>query len=223
MDKQTTDSYEGVWVLGEVRDGKIHPVSHELLAWGKELAEKLKVDLTSIIIGSGMKDQLQELIFRGADRVIAVDHPALEHFRADPFASILSTLVQTEKPEILIASATTMGRTIMPILAVRLGAGLTADCTGLDIDPGERLLIQTRPAVGGNIMATIKTPVFKPQMSTVRPKSKRPLPADPGRTGGFRVSAACDHLNHHALDGRVFLIKIFSECLHRRRTDGFQY
>ncbi len=183
MTEQDYSAYKGVWVLGEVRDGQIHPVSYELLAWGRGLADKLSVDLSIIMIGSHIKDKLGELIGRGADKVYVIDHPALEYFRVDPYAAILSALVDEYKPEILIASATTMGRTIMPVMAVKIGAGLTADCTGLDIDLSERLLIQTRPAVGGNIMATIKTPVLRPQMSTVRPKSKRPLPADPSRKG----------------------------------------
>jgi len=177
------NAYQGVWVLGEVRDGEIHPVSYELLAWGRGLADTLCVDLSSIIIGNDIGDKVQELIYRGADKVYVVDQPELEHFRADPFAAILTALAEEYKPEIFIASATSMGRTIMPILSVKLGAGLTADCTGLEIDPESRLLIQTRPAVGGNIMATIKTPVLRPQMSTVRPKSKRPLPADNSRNG----------------------------------------
>ncbi len=183
MEERDYSQYKGVWVLGEVRDRQIHPVSYELLAWGRGLADKLSVDLSIVIIGSAIKDQVGELIARGVDKVYVIDHPALEHFRVDPFAAVLTALVKEYKPEILIASATTMGRTIMPILAVKLDAGLTADCTGLDIDLGEKLLIQTRPAVGGNIMATIKTPVLRPQMSTVRPKSKRALPSDPSRKG----------------------------------------
>jgi electron transfer flavoprotein alpha subunit len=183
MNEPDYSAYKGVWVLGEVRDGQIHPVSYELLAWGRGLADKLSVDLSIVIIGSNIKDKVGELIARGADKVYVIDHPALEYFRVDPYAAILTALIKEYKPEILIASATTMGRTIMPIMAVKLGAGLTADCTGLDIDPEERLLIQTRPAVGGNIMATIKTPVLRPQMSTVRPKSKRPLPMDSSRKG----------------------------------------
>lgn len=177
------NNYQGVWVLGEVRDGEIHAVSYELLAWGRDLADKLGVELASVILGHGIKDKLDELISRGADRVYAVDHPNLEHFSPDSYSAVLTALVNEQKPEIFIASATTMGRTVMPILSVKLGAGLTADCTELDIDREERLLIQTRPAVGGNIMATIKTPVFRPQMSTVRPKSRRPLPRDETRKG----------------------------------------
>jgi len=188
MDKISEhNDYKGVWALGEMREGKMHPVSYELLAWGRDLADKLGVELASIIIGHGLKERVEELIHRGADRVYVVDHPALEHFRADPYSAILTELIKEYKPEIFIASATTMGRTIMPICAVKLGAGLTADCTGLDIDLTERILIQTRPAVGGNIMATIKTPVFRPQMSTVRPKSKRPLPSDDSRSGEIVV------------------------------------
>jgi electron transfer flavoprotein alpha subunit len=177
------EDYKGVWVLGEVRDDEIHPVSYELLAWGRNLSNKLKVDLTAVVLGRGIRNKVQGLIHGGADRVIVVDHPALTYFTVDPFAAVLTALIQEQRPEILIASATTLGRTLMPVLAVKVTAGLTADCTELDIDPGERFLIQTRPAVGGNIMATIKTPDFRPQMATVRPKSKRPLEPDRSRQG----------------------------------------
>lgn len=174
---------KGVWTLGEMREGEIHAVSYELLAWGKELADKLGVELASIIIGHDVKDKADELIYRGADKVYVVDNPALEHFRADPYSNILTSLIEEYKPEIFIASATTIGRTLMPICAVKIQTGLTADCTGLDIDTNERLLIQTRPAIGGNIMATIKTPTARPQMATVRPKSKRPLHVDKSSSG----------------------------------------
>jgi electron transfer flavoprotein alpha subunit len=177
------ESCQGVWTLGEMREGAMHPVSYELLAWGRDLAEKLGVGLASVILGRKARDAAPELIYRGADTVYVVDNPALEHFRADPYAAILTALIKEYKPEILLASATTMGRTLMPICAVKLKTGLTADCTDLDIDTNERLLIQTRPAIGGNIMATIKTPTARPQMSTVRPKSKRPLPPDTSRSG----------------------------------------
>jgi electron transfer flavoprotein alpha subunit len=200
---QTKKDFKGVWTLGEVRGGSIHPVSFELLAWGRDLADKLGVTLSSVIIGSSFGSssvggssyedesagvgsfgaQAQELIYHGAERVYMVDHPLLAHFRIDSYARILVALVGEYRPEILIASATTTGRTLMPVCAVKLEAGLTADCTGLDIDRSERLLVQTRPAIGGNIMATIKTPIHRPQMATVRPKSKRPLERDPSRKG----------------------------------------
>ena len=198
MEKRSED-YKGIWTLGEMREGEVHPVSYELLAWGRGLADTLGVELGSVIIGHGVQDKVQELIYRGADRVYVVDNPALEYFRADPYSRILTALVEEYRPEVFIASATTMGRTIMPICSVKLGTGLTADCTGLEMDLKERLLIQTRPAVGGNIIAAIKTPSCRPQMSTVRPKSKRPLPVDESRRGEVIVK----EFNSEYLGSRV--------------------
>jgi len=175
--------YKGVWVLGEERDGVIHPVSYELLAWGRTLADKLDVDLACVILGEHVREQAQELIFREADKVYVVNHAALGLFRVDSYAQIVAALIEKYRPEILLASATTMGRTLMPVLAVKIHTGLTADCTELDVEPSERLLLQTRPAIGGNVMATIKTPKHRPQMATVRPKSRKPLPRDPARKG----------------------------------------
>jgi len=177
------EQYRGVWTLAEVRQGKIHPVSYELLAWGQILAQKLEVELGSVVLGSGVSDQVDELIAHGADKVYLVDDPALLDYGVEPQASILTDLMKEHKPEVLLGAATTTGRTLLPICAITMTTGLTADCTGLDIDLEERLLIQTRPAIGGNVMATIKTPTGRPQMATVRPKSKRPLPADPTRSG----------------------------------------
>jgi len=174
---------QGVWALGEERNGTIHSISYELLAWGRGLADKLGEDLTCVILGQSVLDQAQELIYRGADNVLAVNHADLGIFRVDSYARILATLIKKYHPEILLASATTTGRTVMPVLAATIHTGLTADCTGLDIDAEERLLLQTRPAIGGNVMATIKTPEHRPQMATVRPKSKWPLPRDPSRQG----------------------------------------
>ena len=180
---QRPEQFSGVWTLAEVRGGAIHPVSLELLAWGQGLARKLGVELVSVVLGHGIRGQVPSLIAHGADKVYLADDPALEDFGVEPQAGILASLVQQHRPEILLGAATTTGRTLLPILAVALSTGLTADCTGLDIDLGERLLIQTRPAIGGNVMATIKTPTGRPQMATVRPKSRRPLPPDPARQG----------------------------------------
>ena len=206
MEKRLED-YKGVWTLGEVREGEIHPVSYELLAWGRGLADKLGVELSSIIIGHNVKDKVKELIYRGADKVYVIDNPALKDFRADPYSEILTSLVEEYKPEIFIASATTLGRTVMPICMIKLETGLTADCTGLDIDLNERLLIQTRPAIGGNVMATIKTPSSRPQMSTVRPKSKRPLPRDDSKTGQVIVK----EFSGESLKSRVKRIDFLKE------------
>ncbi len=173
----------GVWVLGEERDGAIHPVSYEMLAWGRSLADSLGERLTCVILGAQARNGAEELVRRGADTVRVVTHPELAVFRVDPFSRIISRLIREHKPEILLASGTTMGRTLMPVLAAKLHLGLTADCTGLEVDAGDGLLVQTRPAIGGNVMAMIKTPRQRPQMATVRPRSRRPLPRDVDRVG----------------------------------------
>jgi electron transfer flavoprotein alpha subunit len=139
-------------------------------------------------------DDLGEVILRGADKVFHVCSQDLATFLPGPYTRALVQLIQEEKPEIVIAAATTTGRTVMPLVAARLGTGLTADCTYLDIDPGERILLQTRPAIGGNIMATIKTPFTRPQMATVRPRSTRPAPRDESRTGEIAVKNYGDML-----------------------------
>jgi electron transfer flavoprotein alpha subunit len=177
------EEYKGVWALAEVRDGKIHPVSYELLAWGRSLADKLGVELSGVILGHNITDQAEQLIARGADRAYVVDSPELQFFNVESFAKVLCALAEELKPEVFLAAATTAGCTVMPVIAARLHTGLTADCTGLDIDEAEGLLIQTRPAIGGNVLATIKTPNHRPQMATVRPRSKQPLAADAGRRG----------------------------------------
>jgi len=166
----------GVWTLAEFREGKINSVSYELLAWGRSLADTLKVELSSLILGYEIKD-VDNLFDHGADVVYKVDDKRVEHFLPDVYSNVLSSLAKKYDPQIIIASATTYGRTIMPILSTKLNTGLTADCTKLEIDPESKLLLQTRPAIGGNVMATIKTQT-KPQMATVRPRSKKPISYD---------------------------------------------
>jgi electron transfer flavoprotein alpha subunit len=176
-------------VIGEQRGGVLHPVTYELLARGRVLADKLSEELSCVILGHGMEQFAEGIIQRGADVVYVVDDPALRHFLPRPYAVALTGLAKEAKPEIVLAAATTQGRTIMPLIAARLDTGLTADCTGLDIDPVDRSLLQTRPAIGGNVMATIKTPVSRPQMATVRPKSAKPLAADEARCGRVVLKA----------------------------------
>jgi electron transfer flavoprotein alpha subunit len=190
--KSTEGTFQSVWTLGEQRDGRISPVSYELLAWGRDLADKRGTTLASVILGYNLKDRVNTLIEHGADIIYVVDNPALEHAYPDAHAAVLEKLVREFLPEIFIASATTYGRTIMPVLAAKLETGLTADCTGLDIDPETGLLIQTRPAIGGNVMATIKTPKHRPQMSTVRPRSRKPLASDASRKGQVIVRECPD-------------------------------
>ena len=179
----TNDENREVWTLAEVRDGRCHPVSTELLAWGRKLADDLGTRLASVVIGSGITGLAEELIYAGSDRVYLIDDSELGVFRADAAVNVIERLVRKYSPSILIASATTRGRTIMPMLSARLCCGLTADCTGLSIDLKTKKLLQTRPAVGGNVMADIITRGAGPQMCTVRPKSKKPLSADTSRHG----------------------------------------
>lgn len=176
--------HKGVWILAEQSGGRVLRVSHELLTRGIELAEKRSCQLTAVIFGYEINDDdLQGLIDRGADRVIATEAPELEHFLVEPYAACMRTLLADERPEIVIAGATTTGRTLLPYVAIQADAGLTADCTVLDIESETGNLLQTRPAIGGNILATIKTPDHRPQMATVRPRSTRPAPKQEGRTG----------------------------------------
>ena len=173
-----------VWTLAEQYEGKLKVVSFELLSRGRSLADKLNVKLFSLVIGSALEEEtLNELIRRGADEVIAVQDEELRYFDSETYSDILETLIASYRPEIILAAATSMGRTVMPYTAVKVHAGLTADCTGLDIEEGTGNLLQTRPAIGGNIMATIKTENHRPQIATVRPRSSRPLEEDFTRKG----------------------------------------
>lgn len=184
-----------VWTLSETFRGKLNPVSFELLAWGRELADDLNVELVAIVPGSHLeKSDLQALIQHGADVVRVVEDEALKDFLVRPLAYALKQLVEEHRPQILLAAATTTGRTVMPYLSMLVDGGLTADCTGLEIESETKLLLQTRPAIGGNIMATIKTTTARPQMATVRPKSRKPLPIDERRAGKIIVESISPEL-----------------------------
>jgi len=173
-----------VWTIAEQGGGRLKNVSFELLARGRHLADKLGARLVSVLLADSISDEaLRELIERGADRIVCVEHKALRDFVCETFSKAIVAIAKERKPQIILAAATSSGRTLMPHVAVTLHAGLTADCTELDIEEGTGLLLQTRPAIGGNIMATIKTPDHKPQMSTVRPKSARALERDSCRQG----------------------------------------
>lgn len=184
--KKSTSScdreWRGVWILGEQRDGRVQLITHELLTRGRELADARGVPLTAVILGHRIAEaDLVEVGERGADKVLTVEAPELSEFLCEPHTACLAWLVENERPEIIIAGATTSGRTVMPCLSIKAYTGLTADCTGLEIEPETGNLLQTRPAIGGNIMATIKTPKHRPQMATVRPRSTPPAPRQAGR------------------------------------------
>jgi electron transfer flavoprotein alpha subunit len=150
-----------VWTLAEVRNGRIHPVSYELLAWGRSVADALGVPLASVVLGEDLP--VAALFEHGADKVYLASDPGLKHHLVDADAGVLQDMVGEYSPQIFIASATTRGRSTMSVLYATLGCGLTADCTGLSVKDG--LLLQTRPAIGGNVMADIMTPEHRPQMA----------------------------------------------------------
>ena len=162
--------YRGIMVYAEQRGGRVHPVSYELLGKAKELAAALSEPVYAVIVGSSVGAGAEELIKRGADKVFLYDDPALVDFRDDPYTDLLAQCCREENPSIFLIGATSLGRSLGPRVAANLHTGLTADCTYLDIDPETGLLRQTRPAYGGNIMATIVTPNGRPQMATVRYK-----------------------------------------------------
>jgi electron transfer flavoprotein alpha subunit len=177
--------HNGVWVFAEQKKNVISPVVYELLGKGKELATELKTDLTAIIFGHNMDESINSLFHYGADKIIKVDDPALANFLDLPYSHAFSALGRKYKPEIILCGASVTGRSFIPRVAVELQTGLTADCTGLEIDAETGGLLQTRPAFGGNIMATIVTPNHLPQMATVRHKVMDPLPIDESKTGEF--------------------------------------
>lgn len=163
------ENYHGVWVFAEQRKGVLMETAIELLGEGRKLADKLDVELSAVLLGSGIEQLIAELGAYGADRVIVIDNPLLKDYTTDAYAKVIADLINERKPEIFLIGATNIGRDLGPRLSARLYTGLTADCTGLDIDPETKGLLQTRPAFGGNVMATIITPKHRPQMSTVRP------------------------------------------------------
>ncbi|RJQ32883.1 MAG: electron transfer flavoprotein subunit alpha/FixB family protein [Peptococcaceae bacterium] len=170
-----------ILVLAEIRGKSIHPVTYELLHWGLKLAGQSGATLSCAVLGIA-DERLEELVYHGAERVLAVNPGSWPYFLVGPLAGILVQLIREEEPSIVIAAATAYGRTLLPVAAARLGTGLTADCTELAIDPKDGALLQTRPAIGGNVMATIKTST-RPQMATVRPRSLKPAERDLSRNG----------------------------------------
>ncbi len=175
MEEVATESvdiskYNGVWIIGEHHRNKLNSVVYQLAGKARELADKLKTSLTAVLLGSQLEDEIKNLKHYGLDEIIYVKSPMLKDYYNELYVNILTDLIQEHKPEIVLIGATPIGRDFAPRISKRLNTGLTADCTGLDIETETRnLLLQTRPTWGGRIMATIKTPHSRPQMTTVRP------------------------------------------------------
>jgi electron transfer flavoprotein alpha subunit len=175
-------AWSGIWVFAEARHGSIAPVAFELLGIGRKLADQRGTALTAVLLGVDVENKTADLIAAGADKVLLADDPALAQYREDVYGKVLEYLIVQHKPEVVLAGATAIGRSVIPQVANALGAGLTADCTALAVRPEDGVLLQTRPAFGGNIMATIECPQSRPQMATVRPNVMAPAQPDAARS-----------------------------------------
>ena len=184
--------YANVWVVAEVLSGKIQPVTHELIGAARKLADARNSQVWAIVLSSSVTAQASALIPYGADKVVVVDDIRLAGFTDEIEAKVMIRLIDTYKPEIVICGATTRGRALIPRVAVMTQCGLTADCTELGIDPENGDLLQTRPAFGGNIMATIRCSRHRPQMATVRPRVMKAPEPDLTRTGEVIVETVLD-------------------------------
>jgi len=207
-EKTDLSAYKGVWVFAEQKGGVVQSISYELLGEGRKLADTLGVELAAVILGKDIEDAVKELGFRGADKVYAVAHPELEHFHDEPYSRILTDLIRQHKPEIVLCGASTIGRALIPRVAIQVHTGLTADCTGLAIDEERRILLQTRPAFGGNIMATIICPNHRPQMSTVRHKVMK----EPERDTSKKAEVITKSYDKKTLASRTSVEKVVEEA-----------
>ncbi|MHA1310115.1 MAG: electron transfer flavoprotein subunit alpha/FixB family protein [Candidatus Helarchaeota archaeon] len=176
------EDYKGIWIFVEYTEDKISELTFELLGIGRRLADKLKVELSSVILGHNIKCDLNLLFHYGSDKIYKLDNKHLEVYRTIPFTDALEYLVNKYRPEVLILPATSIGKDLAPRLACRLETGLSADCTELDIGPDGNL-IQKKPSYSENDYITILTPNHRPQMITIRSKIFTPQTPDPNRTG----------------------------------------
>jgi electron transfer flavoprotein alpha subunit len=179
--------YANVAVFIEQRDGAIAGVSFEMLGEGRKLADRLGEKLFAVFPGYEMRQQAEELVKYGADKVFYLDGENCARFQDETYAALVADFIDRQKPSILLAGATAIGRSFIPKVAARVYGGLTADCTKLEIDVEKRLLLGTRPAFGGNLMATIICPHHRPQIATVRHKVMKPAQRDEHRTGELIV------------------------------------
>jgi electron transfer flavoprotein alpha subunit len=186
---ESLKEYKGVWVFAEQHHGEVEEVAYELLSTGRRLADDRGCELAAVLLGHEITAAAGHLIAAGADKVYVVDRPELAEYEANVYTDAFHQLIAKHKPEVVLAGATAIGRAFFAKVAVRAYTGLTADCTALSIDPETTLLHQTRPAFGGNIMATIMTPNHRPQMATVRPHVFKMMPPNPKRTGETLVEA----------------------------------
>ncbi|MGY0372210.1 electron transfer flavoprotein subunit alpha/FixB family protein [Clostridium sp. JNZ J1-5] len=197
--------YKGVWVFAEQRDGELQKVALELLGKGREIADKLGVELTAVLLGNKIDNIAKELLAYGADKVIYAEDERLAHVTTDAYTKVICDLVNEKKPEVMFIGASFLGRDLGPRIAGRLGTGLTADCTGLDVEEGTGHLLMTRPAFGGNLMATIMCTEHRPQMSTVRPGVFDKLAKDESKVSEAKIEKVTPVLE--AADLRIKVVE----------------
>jgi electron transfer flavoprotein alpha subunit len=210
VEKVDIKKYSGLMVFAEQREGHIQNVVFELLSKGRELADKLGVKVTALLVGNKIEAEVPRLFSFGADRVILVMDPRLENYTNAPYTRVISEMIKKYLPEIVLIGGTSIGRAVASRVAARVWAGLTADCTGLDVDLERRLLLQTRPAFGGNVMATIICPNHRPQMATVRPKVMKKNQPNPKRQGELIK----EEVILEPADLQVKLVEIVKEKIH---------
>lgn len=204
--------YKGVWVFAEQRDGKLQKVTLELLGKGREIADKLKTELTALLLGNNLEDMTEELLSYGADKVLVVEDEKLAGYTTDGYTKMICDLVNEKKPEIIFIGATYIGRDLGPRVAARLKTGLTADCTGLDIEEETGNLVMTRPAFGGNLMATILCTNHRPQMSTVRPGVFEKLDKDESKIDPSKIEKAAVQLTEKDIRVKIKeVVKVVKE------------
>ena len=193
---------KGVWVFAEQREGELTSVSLELLGKARELAEQLNEEVSALLLGSQVSEMADTLIKHGAQKVFLVEHPALKDYRTIAYTEVVEELVKEHKPNIFLMGATHVGRDLAPRVSRRVGVGLTADCTELTIDPEEGILLQTRPAFGGNVMATIANRYSRPQMATVRSGVMEPQasPENRGDVINLKVSPSEERIGVKVLE-----------------------
>jgi len=206
--KADLSAYKDVWVVAETKHGKVRSCTHELLGCGRGLATALGQKLCAVLAGKNVKGYAGEMAEFGADVVYVLEDAGLEEGRTLPHARAVADVVRERKPAVVLLSATPFGRELAPRISRRLGVGLTADCTELGIEGTTKNLLQTRPAWGGNLMATIYSPEARPQMSTVRPGVMKALAKEPGR----KADVVAVPVKLKPEDGRLLVLELKKEA-----------
>ena len=196
-----------IYVFAEQRDGNIQKVALELIGKGRELADTLNQNVIAVLLGNEIKEKAESLIKAGADGVIVVEDAMLAEYTTEPYAKAVAAVIREKDPEIFLFGATAIGRDLAPRVSARIHTGLTADCTGLAIDDESKNLLMTRPAFGGNIMATIVCEEHRPQMATVRPGVMKALEADESRKGEIEIM----NIPFSGADQTVELLEVLKE------------